>query len=315
MKKRIIYASLCLHTSQSVIYLNNQFSILSNNNQKNRVETIVAMAVYHADNVVWLKEAISSITTQDYRDFLFVIVVDGSVPKIILNTVLDASKRDSRIVVAQNSDNVGLASSMNSAAEFGLTFEPQFFVRMDADDISEPNRLSRQVSYMRRHSYIAVLGTGLTEVNEHGVKVGARVMPASHKQIARILPRRCALNHPTVVIRYNVFRDGYRYDSSLMNTQDYFFWIKLASEGYVFRNLKDRLLKFRRVNNFYKRRGLSKSLNEFKARIYAIIKLKQYSLYNVAYAFGVLALRLMPGKLVKLAYKLDRHLLERFGKH
>lgn len=115
------------------------------------------MAVYHADNVVWLKEAISSITTQDYRDFLFVIVVDGSVPKVILDTVLDASKQDSRIVVAQNSGNVGLASSMNSAAEFGLTFEPQFFVRMDADDISEPNRLSRQVSYMRRHSYIAVL--------------------------------------------------------------------------------------------------------------------------------------------------------------
>lgn len=273
------------------------------------------MAVYHADNVAWLDEAISSVMTQDFHDFLFVIVIDGSVPIAILDTVLNAAKKDNRIVVAQNSMNSGLASSMNSAAEFGLTLEPQFFVRMDADDISEPNRLSRQICYMRKHSYIAVLGTGLTEVNENGDKVGARVMPASHKQIARILPRRCALNHPTVVIRYNVFRDGHRYDSSLMNTQDYFFWIKLASEGYVFRNLKDRLLKFRRVNNFYKRRGLSKSLNEFRARLYAIIKLKQFSLYNVAYAFGVLALRLMPGKLVKLAYKLDRHLLERFGKH
>ncbi|MAI66208.1 MAG: glycosyl transferase [Alteromonas sp.] len=295
--------------------MNNQFSILYNKNQKKQIETVVAMAVYRADNVVWLEEAISSIVSQTYRDFLFIIVVDGPVPENILATIEKSAASDQRIVIAKNNQNSGLASSMNSAAEYAFSLKPHFFVRMDADDISEKNRLARQISYMRKHSYVAVLGTALTEINESGEKVGARVMPASHKQIARILPRRCALNHPTVVIRYDVFYDGFRYDDSLMNTQDYFFWIKLASEGYVFRNLKDRLLKFRRVNNFYKRRGLSKSLNEFRARMYAISKLKQFSLYNVFYAFGVLALRLMPGKLVKLAYKLDRHLLERFGKH
>ena len=293
----------------------NQFSILHNENKKKHVESIVAMAVYQADNAKWLEESIESITSQSYTDFLFIIVIDGPVPGSITQVLNTATMSDNRIVLAQNSHNMGLASSMNSAIDFGLAFEPSFFVRMDADDISEQHRLSRQITYLKKHSNISVLGSALTEINESGKKVGARVMPASHKQITRILPRRCSLNHPTVIIRYNVFLDGHRYNDDLLNTQDYFFWITLASPGYIFRNLKDRLLKFRRVNNFYKRRGLSKSLNEFKARIYAITKLKQYSPYNFFYACGVLSLRLMPGKVVKLAYKLDRHLLERFGKH
>ena len=293
----------------------NQFSILHNENKKKHVESIVAMAVYQADNAKWLEESIESITSQSYTDFLFIIVIDGPVPGSITQVLNTATMSDNRIVLAQNSHNMGLASSMNSAIDFGLAFEPSFFVRMDADDISEQHRLLRQITYLKKHSNISVLGSALTEINESGKKVGARVMPASHKQITRILPRRCSLNHPTVIIRYNVFLDGHRYNGDLLNTQDYFFWITLASQGYIFRNLKDRLLKFRRVNNFYKRRGLSKSLNEFKARIYAITKLKQYSPYNFFYACGVLSLRLMPGKVVKLAYKLDRHLLERFGKH
>ena len=293
----------------------NQFSILHNKNKKQHVESIVAMAVYQADNAKWLREAIDSITKQAYTNFLFVIVIDGPVPQAISGVLNDAVKRDDRIILAQNSHNIGLASCMNAVIDFSMQFKPTFFVRMDADDISEEHRLLRQITYLKRHSNISVLGSALTEINESGFKVGARVMPASHKQIVRILPRRCSLNHPTVVIRYNVFNDGHRYNGDLLNTQDYFFWITLASKGYIFRNLKDRLLKFRRVNNFYKRRGLSKSLNEFKARVYAITKLKQFSPYNFFYACGVLSLRLMPGKIVKLAYKLDRHLLERFGKH
>lgn len=293
----------------------NQFSILYDKNKKKHVESIVAMAVYQADNAKWLKESIESITSQTYTNFLFVIVIDGPVPDSITRVLQDAAKTDDRIVLAQNSHNIGLASSMNSAIDFGIQYNPSFFVRMDADDISEAHRLLRQITYLKKHSNISVLGSALTEINESGRKVGARVMPASHKQITRILPRRCSLNHPTVIIRYNVFHDGHRYDGDLLNTQDYFFWITLASQGYIFRNLKDRLLKFRRVNNFYKRRGLSKSLNEFRARMYAITKLKQFSPYNFFYACGVLMLRIMPGKMVKLAYKLDRHLLERFGKH
>ena len=273
------------------------------------------MAVYQADSAVWLQEAIDSILQQSYRHFMFVIVIDGAVSEPLLDKLWAAATKDARVVLAQNSENIGLAGAMNHVIDYCLHYAPKFFVRMDADDVSERERLRKQVDYLKRHEKVSIIGTALTEINEHGKKVGVRVMPTSHKRIVSVLSRRCTVNHPTVVIRYDVFRDGHRYDEQLRNTQDYFLWILLASKGYVFRNLTNRLLKFRRVNDFYKRRGYGKSLNEFRARLYAIVKLKQFSPYNLFYAIGVLILRLMPSKIVKLAYRVDRHLLERFSKH
>ncbi|BFT29436.1 glycosyltransferase [Alteromonas sp. D210916BOD_24] len=295
--------------------MKNQFSILDNNYAKKEVETVVALAVYQADNAVWLKQSVESILTQSYKSFVFVIVIDGPIPQNLLAILTDAVRSDSRVILAQHSENKGLAGAMNNAIDYTSQYNPSFFVRMDADDVSEQNRLHKQINFLKRHKTVSVLGSALTEINEYGKKVGARVMPTTHKRIVSMLPRRCSMNHPTVAIRFDVFRDGHRYDESLRNTQDYFLWILLASKGYIFRNLSDRLLKFRRVNDFYKRRGYGKSLNEFKARLYAINKLKQYSPHNFVYACGVLMLRLMPSNVVKIAYKLDRHLLERFHKH
>ena len=124
----------------------NQFSILHDKNKKQHVESIVAMAVYQADNAKWLREAIDSITKQTYINFLFVIVIDGPVPQAISGVLNDAVKRDDRIILTQNSHNIGLASCMNAVIDFSMQFKPTFFVRMDADDISEEHRLLRQTS-------------------------------------------------------------------------------------------------------------------------------------------------------------------------
>ncbi|MBU3022097.1 glycosyltransferase [Aestuariibacter sp. A3R04] len=269
------------------------------------------MSVYHNDVPQWLVQAVNSISRQTYGHFVFLIVIDGEVSKHISDILFELANRDERVFLARNTYNAGLAASMNFAIEWGLDKKFQYFFRMDADDISVNERLEKQIEYLSTHHRVSVLGTALTEINETGDKVGARVMPAFHKQILKVLPRRCSLNHPTVAFRYEIFMKGFRYDDSLMNTQDYFLWIKLAKEGVVFGNLKDRLLDFRRVNDFYKRRGLSKSLNEFRARLYAMRALKKMTLWNLLYACGVLVMRLMPAKLVKLAYKLDRKILER----
>ncbi|GGW72838.1 glycosyl transferase [Alteromonas halophila] len=291
------------------------YTILHNQFPSRHTETLVAMAVYHKDRLDWVCQAVRSILSQTYTDFVFFVILDGEVPAKMVSELKDFAFQDNRLVLAQNEKNSGLAASMNHALEWGMTLSPEYFARMDADDESVKNRLERQISYLNKHRNIAVLGTALTEFDEQGRQVGSRTMPASHKQIVHMLPRRCSLNHPTVVLRYQVFHDGYRYDSDLNNTQDYFLWIELASQGYVFRNLKDKLLNFRRVNDFYKRRGFSKSVNEFRARLRAMRQLSRLSLFNLVYACGVLTLRVMPAKLVKLAYRIDRHFLERFVKH
>jgi glycosyltransferase involved in cell wall biosynthesis len=277
------------------------------------VNAVLAMAVYAGDKLVWVKEAISSLVCQTYEHHIVVIVIDGDVSDEVLTYLLDISRLLDNILLVRGDKNRGLSACMNFAVDWTISNvkTAKYFFRMDADDISDPQRLEKQIAFLEKHPKISILGSGLYEVNEQGKNVGQRKLPQRHSEIVRFLPKRSSINHPTVVIRLSVFEQGFRYREDLMNTQDYFFWADLAAAGFKFANLSDKLLKFRRVNDFYKRRGLGKSINEFKARFYTMKVLDKYSLGNILYAFAVLALRLMPGRVVKIAYKLDRYLLNK----
>ncbi|MBN7820458.1 glycosyltransferase [Bowmanella sp. Y57] len=273
------------------------------------------MAVYQEDRAEWVAQAIDSILDQTYRDFILVVVVDGPLPSAISSFLREKEQRNAQLVVLLGAENLGLSSCMNEVIDRCADLSPKYLFRMDADDISSTERLSKQVSFFEHHPEVSVLGTSLVEINEAGVEVGGRKLPLSHQEILEFLPKRCSMNHPTVAFRYRVFEQGFRYRKELKNTQDYFLWIELMHAGYIFENLSERLLKFRRVNDFYKRRGFNKSVNEFRARWMAMNRLKRYSLSNVLYALSVLALRIMPAKVVKLAYKLDRLILDKLVKH
>lgn len=277
------------------------------------VESVVAMAVYSEDRIEWLTEAVDSILAQDYTDFLFIIVIDGPISEEMKRYLMQVSQQHEQLLLAQSVANVGLSTCMNYVIDFVLETlkSVKFFFRMDSDDISIQHRLSRQVDYLQDNPSVSILGSSLVEVNEKGHIVGKRLLPRDHADIMHSLPRRCAMNHPTVVIRMSVFAAGFRYRSQLMNTQDYVLWIELCASGFIFANLPDILLKFRRVNDFYKRRGLSKSVNEFNARFFAMRKLNRFTLFNATYAVSVIILRLMPAKIIKLAYKVDRYVLNK----
>lgn len=297
--------------------MSNQFKIIAKADSGIPYESVVGMAVYTQDRLDWVEQAINSVLSQTYQNFVFVVVVDGEVAHEIYRYLCDVCNQHTNMMLLRNTHNLGLSSCMNQVIDWVLAALPntKYFFRMDADDICEPNRFSSQVDYLNVHQNVSILGCALKEINEGGVVVGKRKLPLKHGDIVKFLPKRCSINHPTVAVRFNVFIDGFRYEESLRNTQDYFLWIELAEAGYEFANLAEKLLKFRRVNDFYKRRGLAKSLNEFKARFYAMKVLKRYTLGNVLYACAVLLLRLMPSKVVKLAYKLDRFLLERTFRH
>lgn len=276
---------------------------------------IVGMAVYTGDRLVWIKQAVDSILSQSYKDFVLVLVIDGEVKQDTLSFLVEVSHNNANVALIQGMHNLGLSACMNHVIDWSLQFNPIYFFRMDADDISDSERLATQIAYLNTHSHVHVLGTALIEVNEIGLQVGQRKLPLHHGDIIKFLPKRCSINHPTVAIRFEVFSGGWRYREDLRNTQDYFLWADLSAAGFQFANLSLPLLKFRRVNDFYKRRGLEKSFNEFKARFYTMKKLKKYSFGNVFYALAVLFLRLMPSTIVKLAYKVDRYILNKLLKH
>ncbi|WP_394128919.1 glycosyltransferase [Shewanella maritima] len=288
---------------------NGKFVIQTLHSIPTTVDTVCGMSVYRNDRLPWIQQAVKSILGQTTKVDLFVIVLDGFVPEEISRWLADIQKDEKSIVIIHSVDNVGLSTCMNFVIDYVRPFRPRYFFRMDSDDISVLHRFEKQINLLDKHPDVDVLGSALCEINEEGDKVGRRRLPTKHTQLLKSISRRCPFNHPTVAIRFSVFEDGYRYQPEMLNTQDYFLWVTLAANGYKFANVKEPLLHFRRINGFYKRRGRGKSLNEFKARLSAIKLLKQHSVRNYLYALTVLSLRMMPGFVIKFAYKIDRFLL------
>ena len=109
----------------------------------------VILPVYNAER--FLREAIDSVLKQTFVDFEFIILNDGSTDKtedIIL------SYKDPRIRYVKNEKNLKLIKTLNKGVDMA---RGKYIARMDADDISLPERFEKEVAYLEAHPDVAVV--------------------------------------------------------------------------------------------------------------------------------------------------------------
>src|SRR5262245_23577579 len=101
----------------------------------------VLMPVYNVDR--YLAESIESILNQTYSQFEFIIIDDGSTDRStqIINAYCS---KDSRIKLITRS-HMGIASALNDGLRFAVG---GYIARMDADDISNPERFNKQITFL-----------------------------------------------------------------------------------------------------------------------------------------------------------------------
>ncbi|MFN5442865.1 MAG: glycosyltransferase family 2 protein, partial [Crocinitomicaceae bacterium] len=151
----------------------------------------VVMPVYNGEQ--YLKEAIESILSQTYVNFEFIIINDGSEDnseEIIL------SYNDPRIVYIKNLENLKLIKTLNIGFSKA---KGKYIARMDADDISLPRRLEKQVDYLERNPDIGVLGTGVFLKGEK--EISKLLYHTDDKSLRFALAFYCPFIHPSVVLR------------------------------------------------------------------------------------------------------------------
>ena len=132
----------------------------------------VALPVYNG--MPYLVPAVESILSQTLQDFRFLIIDDGSIDGSA--DYLD-SLDDPRVTVIHQ-ENRGLGATLNRAIELCDT---EYLARMDADDVSHPDRLERQLLHMESHPDIGLLGSQIEFV------VGERRFP-DHENLC-VIPR------------------------------------------------------------------------------------------------------------------------------
>lgn len=211
----------------------------------------VIMSTYKEDERL-LRESIESILNQIYRDFEYIIILDYPDNDVHKSVIEEYALKDDRIHFYINEKNMGLTDSLNR----GLSLcHGEYIARMDADDISLPDRLERQMKYLEKNRYDLI--GGITEmINENGsLLYSIKSVPTDPKKINKALRYSQCIAHPTWLGRKEVFEKnaGYRH---MPLCEDYDFTLRAVLNGFVVSNLNEAVLKYRMTSNSISRSNL-----------------------------------------------------------
>lgn len=215
-------------------------------------EFSLLLPVYAGDDPTFLSLAFSStVQNQTLRPSEVVIVQDGPVPEP-LTRELERIERDSPVPVhiVRLSENQGLTSALNAGLD---AVAYPVVARMDADDVSNPDRLSRQWSLLEQG--YDLVGTGMEEFEtdpEH--PIAQRIPPVGAERIREHARTHNPFNHPTMMYRLAALDQVGRYQP-FGKMEDYWLGIRLIASGARVENIPEPLVKYRVGAGAFARRG------------------------------------------------------------
>jgi glycosyltransferase involved in cell wall biosynthesis len=201
----------------------------------------VIMAVYNGET--YLRDTVSSILNQTFRDFEYIIVNDGSTDNT--ENIL-ARFTDSRIIVIRNEQNRGLAYSLNKGLAIA---QGNYIARIDAGDLAVPDRLEKQVTFLDQHPEIGIVGSYCSLVDEISDIIGIARVPLQDLEIRWISLLTNPFIHPSVMFRRDILCQYHlSYEPTFQASQDYELWTRLLeyTQG---ANLEDVLTVYRICSN------------------------------------------------------------------
>lgn len=209
-------------------HINTQFPLIS-----------VILPVYNAGH--YLVEALESIRYQTYPHFE-VIAIDDASTDDSCKILKKYAKIDSRFKVYKNKTNQKIANTLN----FGLTkAKGNYIARMDADDISLPNRFKKQIKYLVNHPGVVIIGGQCLTIDKNGHLTGKKLFPTSHFDIHELMYTANPLQHPSVMINRSLLpKDFVWYNPSLTPAEDLDLYFRLGKFG-LFANLHSTVLMYR----------------------------------------------------------------------
>ena len=196
----------------------------------------VLMPVYNTDEK-YLRESIKSILEQTFTDFELLICDDGSASS---PRETAESFSDPRIKFLQNERNLGVSATRNRLM---ATAVGEYIAWQDADDISMPDRLGRQVLFLDENPDFSGV-SGKVQPFPHGLVSTPLLFPKILDSLGG-----CKFINNCAMLRIKNFRDNaLQYDPGLKTSEDYDLWVRAMVKGLKFANLPEILLKYRRVS-------------------------------------------------------------------
>ncbi len=213
----------------------------------------VVMTTYNTEPFV--KQAVESILNQTFNDFELIIVNDGSTDKTVDQIT---AIKDSRIRLFENTHR-GRAASLNFAIQ---KVTGEYVAFMDSDDISFPERLAEQTTFLDSCKDIDVVSAWFYRITENGRIKRLIRLPQYHKEIERYMFKYCTILFSCTMIRSNKLSLIGDFNENLSVAIDYEFFVR-ALPYLKMQNIQKPLL-------YYRQREVSIT-EVFKEKSHAIV--------------------------------------------
>ena len=133
----------------------------------------------------------------------------------------------------------------NAIAKAMTKAKGDFIARMDADDISLPTRLEKQVAYLQKHPKTVAVGSQCLLIDQNNSIIGEKKFPTKFKDIYNYIYSFCPVQHPTLLInRRKLPKNFHMYNPSIPVAEDMELLFRLFRFGKV-ENLSDFLFMYR----------------------------------------------------------------------
>jgi len=215
----------------------------------NSVKISVVMPAYNTEQ--YISEAIESILNQTFKDFEFIIIDDASTDNT-WGIIQKYAKNDNRIIPLKNKENLKLSKTLNKGIAVS---KGKYIVRMDADDISFPDRLEKQVKLMEAKPEVGISGGAMVIMDVSGKVTEERTYHTTDEKIKEKIFRYSPFCHPAIIIRKSVLADSGLYNHYYNPAEDYELYFRIGLQA-KFANLTDKLIKYRVVSDSMTNKGL-----------------------------------------------------------
>ncbi len=201
----------------------------------------VIMPIHNAEK--YLDQAVSSIVNQTYKKLEIICIENGSKDKS-LSKLKHYSKIYKNFVIIK----LKKASLSNALNKGILRSKGEYIARMDADDISHPKRIEKQVKYLKKKKSISIVGSNINLIDAEGKFIKKIYYPQKFNKLKKKLEVDSYLAHPSVMMRKKIFKilKGYRFQ--FCPAEDYDLWLR-ALHFFKIENMREFLVNYRQHSN------------------------------------------------------------------
>lgn len=236
--------------------------------RKTKATVSILLPVHNCEK--YLSDCLKSLLSQSFRR-LEVIAIDDFSRDNSYKTLLKFKKKDKRLKVYKNVKRYGYAVTLNRLLNKA---SGQFIGFMNANDLSEKDRIKKQYNFLTKNPQVVVVGTQCRFINEDNKKIGKSKFPKENSIIYQNPLHGISMQFETLLInkqklpkdllKFNVNSHPFTYSDLLM---------KLLPYG-KFANLNQYL--------YYHRRNPKVYFSDLKRNLFPLIKLwvKSTALYN-----------------------------------